>query len=106
LAHGCGAGSTQEAVVCGKPVLCIPFIWDQPYNCSPLTSLGVGRKLSKRRMSWRHISKEIRQLLNNPVYLESARRLAGDVRKLQASEHQVQCIRAITAPTLPTHSTR
>ena len=96
ITHG-GAGSVQDAVVCGKPVLCIPFMWDQPYNASLLRALGVGRVLSKRRVTWRRISREISELLNDPAYTESARRLAGDVRTLQTSEQQMEGIRRVLA---------
>ena len=94
VTHG-GAGSTQEAVVCGKPILCIPFMWDQPYNGSLVASLGVARVLSKRQISRRRVSKEITELLNNPTYAQSARRLAGEVRELQRSEQQLASIRGI-----------
>jgi hypothetical protein len=82
ITHG-GAGGSQEAVVFGKPVLCIPFMWDQPYNCSVLARLGMGRVLSKRGIRSRRITAEIRELLGNPSYEESARRLAQEVRELQ-----------------------
>jgi UDP:flavonoid glycosyltransferase YjiC (YdhE family) len=94
VTHG-GAGSTQEAVVCGKPVLCIPFVWDQPYNCSLLVRLGIGRRLSKRQIKRRQISKEIRELLDNPIYAERASFLSDKVRKLQNSKRQSEWIHEV-----------
>jgi UDP:flavonoid glycosyltransferase YjiC (YdhE family) len=94
VTHG-GAGSTQEAVVCGKPVLCIPFMWDQPYNCSLLVRLGIGRRLSKRHITRSQISKEIRELLDNPIYVERACCLSDKVRKLQNSKGQSEWIHEV-----------
>lgn len=91
VTHG-GAGSSQEAVVCGKPVLCIPFMWDQPYNCSLLVRLGIGRRLSKRQIRRRKISKEIRELLDNPIYAQRASCLSDKVRELQTSKRQSEWI--------------
>jgi UDP:flavonoid glycosyltransferase YjiC (YdhE family) len=91
VTHG-GAGSTQEAVVCGKPVLCIPFMWDQSYNCSLLVWLGIGRRLSKRHITRCQIAKEIRELLDNPIYAERACCLSDKVRKLQNSKRQSEWI--------------
>lgn len=89
VTHG-GGGSAQEAVVYGKPVLCIPFMWDQPYNCSLLVRAGIGRRLSKRHIT--RIAKEIIELLDNPIYAERARCLADKVRKLQNSNRQSEWI--------------
>ena len=100
VTHG-GGGGAQEAVVFGKPVLCIPFMWDQPYNCSLLIRLGLGRTLSKRRIKARRISREIRELLSNPMYTESARRSADEVRELQDSERQSECLRQLLAQPSP-----
>jgi len=84
ITHG-GSGGVQEAIVNGKPLLCIPFMNDQPYNSSLLIQLGVGRVLSKHNIRRRHLIKEIRELLDNPSYADAARRLAGEIFRLQRS---------------------
>ena len=83
VTHG-GAGSTQEAATFGKPSLCIPFMWDQPYNCSVLQRLGVARKLSKRHLARRRVAAEVRELIVNPRYAEAARLLASSLAQLRA----------------------
>jgi UDP:flavonoid glycosyltransferase YjiC (YdhE family) len=85
VTHG-GAGSCQEAATFGTPVLCIPFMWDQPYNSSLLVRLGLGRKLSKRRVTRRRLLREIREILSDPGYAAAGQDLAARVRSLQKSQ--------------------
>ena len=87
-----GAGSAQDAVIAGKPVLCIPFMWDQPYNSSLLEGLGVGRVLASRRAKRTLIAREIRELLDDPIYRQTASRLAGQVRDLQNGSKDLERI--------------
>ena len=95
VTHG-GSSSAQEAAVCGTPVLCIPFMWDQPYNASVLAALGIGKVMPKGRIEWRRISNQVREIIHNPTYTDSAKRLAGALRSLQNSELQAEGIRRLT----------
>ncbi|EIC28195.1 glycosyl transferase, UDP-glucuronosyltransferase [Methylomicrobium album BG8] len=82
VTHG-GAGSLQDAVMAGKPVLCIPFLWDQPYNGALAARLGFGRTVLKCKLTSRRINREIGELLSNPAYREAAARLAQTARDMQ-----------------------
>ncbi len=96
VTHG-GAGSAQEAAMCGKPVLCIPVMWDQPYNSSVLHRLGMGRTLSKRALTAQEISSEIRDLINNPIYAASARQVAAQIREHQRSAREAALLYELMA---------
>jgi hypothetical protein len=92
VTHG-GAGSAQEAAISGRPVLCIPVMWDQPYNSSVLHHLGMGRTLSKRHLKASEISREIRGLIDNPSYAMSARKVASYICEHQGSAREAVLLR-------------
>jgi UDP:flavonoid glycosyltransferase YjiC (YdhE family) len=87
ITHG-GSNSCQEAAAFGVPVLCVPFMWDQPYNCSLLVRLGMARMLPKHRVTRARVSREVRELLDNPRYAESAKRWASALEELYGSAPQ------------------
>ncbi len=98
ITHG-GAGSTQEAVAFGTPVLCVPFMWDQPYNGSLLVRMGMGRMLSKHQLTRRRICHEIRTLLDDRKYAAAAAEQARAIRELQASRGYEESLHALFAET-------
>jgi UDP:flavonoid glycosyltransferase YjiC (YdhE family) len=73
--HG-GAGSIQDCLLSGKPMLCIPFMWDQPFNSSVVAYLGVGRRLQKRHVSARAIAKVVGSMLSDDQFALRASTLA------------------------------
>jgi UDP:flavonoid glycosyltransferase YjiC (YdhE family) len=78
--HG-GAGSIQDCALSGKPMLCIPFMWDQPFNASVVSALGIGVRLWKRKASAAGIQESVGKLLEDAAY---ARRAADIAQELQA----------------------
>lgn len=87
ITHG-GSNSCQEAVASGVPVLCVPFMWDQPYNGSLLVRLGMARMLPKQRVTRARVSSEVRELLDNPQYADSAKRWASALEDSYGSAQQ------------------
>ena len=67
VTHG-GSASVDEALWCGKPMLCIPGVWDHYYNAFVVGLLGAGVSVPRRRLG-------------------SARRLSGGVRRALRQEH-------------------
>ena len=49
VTHG-GMNSVSEALVCGVPMVVIPFMADQPSNARRIEELGLGRQLDYRRL--------------------------------------------------------
>ena len=76
ISHG-GAGSVDEALWYGKPLLCIPNVWDHYYNAWIASLLGAGVTLPRRA-------------------LRSPRRLAAGLRKAMGREH-ADSARAVSA---------
>jgi hypothetical protein len=98
VTHG-GSGSAQDAVIAGKPVLCVPFMWDQPYNSSVLEWLGVAKVLAKRKVKAARVRRAVRELLDNPAYRRTALRLADTVRDLRRGS-QLSAIPRIRTPAM------
>jgi UDP:flavonoid glycosyltransferase YjiC (YdhE family) len=82
ITHG-GSGGIQECLLFGKPILCIPFMFDQPYNGSIIELLQAGIKIWKNKVSSRSIKKAVAQLLYNQKYWEAAQ---GIMKKLRAQD--------------------
>ncbi len=89
ITHG-GAGGIQDGLLNGKPMLCIPFMFDQPFNSSIVELLQVGIKLWKNKVSEKSIHYTVRQLLYDLKYWNIAQAYK---QKLQKSEGGTQIIR-------------
>lgn len=99
-----GAGSISEAAVYGTPVLCIPIVWDQPYNASLILQFGNGRLLPKRRVKRRRVTAAVRELLDDPRYAAAGARVAEQLRAEQGSERQAAILRMLLEPEPPAPS--
>lgn len=85
ITHG-GAGGIQDSLLAGKPMLCIPFAFDQPYNSSIISLLNAGIRLDKNRVTAKSVQKSVDELLNNPRYRYSAQRIMDIFSKNEGSE--------------------
>ena len=85
ITHG-GTGGIQESLLAGKPILCIPFAFDQPYNSSIISLLNAGIRLDKNKVTRKSVQKSIDELLNNPRYRNSAQRIMEILSKNEGGE--------------------
>lgn len=77
ISHG-GSGAMQEAVWFGKPIICMPFLWDQFYNAWVIQNLCGIPPLDKRSISTKKIKNHIKLGLEK-----------GDLFKKYSAELQV-----------------
>lgn len=68
-----GAGGVQDGLLNGKPMLCIPFIFDQPFNSSIVEILQVGIKLWKQQVTVKSVQNAVAKILDEPSYRIAAR---------------------------------
>ncbi|MCL6588578.1 MAG: glycosyltransferase [Firmicutes bacterium] len=85
-----GAGGVQDSLMNGKPVLCIPFMFDQPFNSSVAEMLGVGIRIWKNRVTAKLIHDSVRKLLMDPSYWNAAQET---MKKLQGMDSGKEVIR-------------
>jgi rhamnosyltransferase subunit B len=82
IIHQGGSGTTGEALRAGRPMLVVPYGWDQPDNASRIERLGAGLHLPRSKYTVESAAAGIEQLLDNPrfsaVSAELASRIQGE----------------------------
>ena len=90
VTHG-GQGSVEEALWHGKPMLCIPWVWDQHYNSWIVELLGAGITLPRHHLgSPKRISKSVRRAMLHK-HTDNAR-LARDLMSKHWTEARIGVI--------------
>ena len=72
VVHQGGVGTTAQAMRSGRPMLVVPFAFDQPDNAARVTRLGVARTLARARYNTDHAAKELKALLSETHYVQKA----------------------------------
>jgi UDP:flavonoid glycosyltransferase YjiC (YdhE family) len=86
IVHSGGMGTCAQALAAGRPMLVVPFAFDQPDNAARLQRLGVARAIPRKHYTARRASPELEHLLTDPAYTASA---AGAARRI-AEENGVR----------------
>jgi UDP:flavonoid glycosyltransferase YjiC (YdhE family) len=82
IGHG-GFGTTMTAVAAGVPQLVLPlFSSDQFQNAERVEAVGVGARLLGGLDALPDVPGIVRELLEQPRYIEAARRIAADMAAL------------------------
>jgi MGT family glycosyltransferase len=76
-----GANSVLEAMYWGRPMLALPFMFDQHYYARRAVELTVGLQLEPHALTSRDVHEAARRLLREPEFSDAARDLAGRVRR-------------------------
>ncbi len=71
-----GAGTVQESLWAGKPLLCIPALWDQFYNASWVEHRGAGLRMPPHRATAASLGRALSALVHQPSYAAAARQLS------------------------------
>jgi len=64
VTHG-GMNSISEAIVCGVPMVVIPFMSDQPTNARRIEELGLGKKLDYRLINSELLRTTVLSVMND-----------------------------------------
>jgi UDP:flavonoid glycosyltransferase YjiC (YdhE family) len=75
IVHHGGAGTTGQGMRSGKPVLIVPHALDQFDNAARVERLGCGRTLPRPRYNVESAIRELRKLLENQHYSDTATRV-------------------------------
>jgi UDP:flavonoid glycosyltransferase YjiC (YdhE family) len=81
IVHQGGSGTTGQAMRAGRPMLFVPYGWDQPDNGRRVERLGAGLCLSRTEYSADTASAALARLLNQPRFAMKAAELAAQVRR-------------------------
>jgi UDP:flavonoid glycosyltransferase YjiC (YdhE family) len=89
--HG-GAGSVQDCLLSGKPMLCIPFMWDQPFNSSVVAHLQLGKRLSRQQVCAAMIAKTVGSLVSDKRIALCASNFAAELQQSRSETNVVEYI--------------
>ncbi|EEY53240.1 uncharacterized protein PITG_06879 [Phytophthora infestans T30-4] len=90
----CGMVSAQEALVMGKPLLCIPFLVDQPDVAARVEDSGAGIALDKNLLSGPYVHAAVSELLTNSSYTNAARRVGSLLERAGGTTRAIDVIDA------------
>jgi rhamnosyltransferase subunit B len=84
VVHQGGIGTCGQALAAGKPMLVMPYAFDQPDNAARLRRLGVARTVGRKEYSARRATAELDRLLNDAGYSKKATEVARQVNREDA----------------------
>ena len=76
IVHQGGIGTCAQALASGRPVLVVPFAFDQPDNAARLQRMGVARVIPRANYTGRRTHLELERLLNDTAYAARATAIA------------------------------
>jgi UDP:flavonoid glycosyltransferase YjiC (YdhE family) len=79
VVHQGGIGTCGQALAAGKPMLVMPFAFDQPDNAARLQRLGVARVIARKAYTARRAADELDRLLGDADYAKRASEVAVQV---------------------------
>jgi UDP:flavonoid glycosyltransferase YjiC (YdhE family) len=77
IVHQGGIGTCGQALAAGRPMLVLPFAFDQPDNAARLQRLGVARTIPRREYRAGRVYSELDQMLRDPSYAAKTAVVAG-----------------------------
>ncbi len=79
VVHQGGVGTCGQTMAAGRPMLVVPFAFDQPDNAARLQRLGVARTLPRANYQADRIEVELQRLLTNRAYAARASAVAVEI---------------------------
>jgi rhamnosyltransferase subunit B len=70
--HQGGSGTTGQALKAGRPMLVVPYGWDQPDNAARIERLGTGLHLTRNNYSPGTATTALQRLLSEPQFARRA----------------------------------
>ena len=83
IVHQGGSGTTGQALRAGRPMIVVPFGWDQPDNAARVERLGLGLAVSREAYSSTAAS-AINRVLTEPTFAARAAEIGERVRQEDA----------------------
>ena len=83
IVHQGGSGTLGQAVRAGRPMLIVPYGWDQPDNAARMERLGVGIALARKDYNSRTAANALQRLLDDPSFVNRAREVAMQLAQEQ-----------------------
>ncbi len=81
IVHQGGSGSTGQALRAGRPMLIVPYGWDQPDNGARVARLGAGVCLARSEYSARSAAEALKRLMEDAQFTRRASELRVRVQE-------------------------
>jgi rhamnosyltransferase subunit B len=95
VVHSGGVGTTAQALRAGRPMLVMPFAFDQFDNGARMTRAGAGRMLFRSRYRADRAAHELKCLLADHRYAETAARCAAQIQSERGVENAADAIERV-----------
>jgi rhamnosyltransferase subunit B len=79
VVHQGGIGTIGQALRAGRPMLVMPYNFDQPDNAARIARLGVGQVIRRSQYQQSRVARRLREILETPSYAHQASRLSQAV---------------------------
>jgi UDP:flavonoid glycosyltransferase YjiC (YdhE family) len=80
MVHQGGVGTTGQGLRAGIPMIVVPFAHDQHDNGARVERLGVARTIARTSYKAERVASELKELLGNPSYAQTAKEVGNRVR--------------------------
>jgi rhamnosyltransferase subunit B len=98
VVHQGGIGTTGQVLRAGRPMLVMPYNFDQPDNAARIVRLGVGRVISRASYSAARVARHLQALLGDLNYARPAAELGRQVRQEKGAEIAADAVERLLAP--------
>ena len=96
IVHHGGAGSTQAAVLAGKPAVVVAHGFDQPYWANAIHIAGIsGKPLTRHGLNSRELAKATSEVLDSPDLFEKAAAIGKQLKSEDGVDRAVEIINQI-----------
>lgn len=97
--HQGGSGTTGDALRAGRPMLVVPYGWDQPDNAMRIERLGTGLHLPRKKYTMDAAMGAIRRLLDEPRFSVVSAEIGSRIRDEDAVDSACDAISALLCRT-------
>ncbi|MEB3286791.1 MAG: glycosyltransferase [Vampirovibrionales bacterium] len=94
VVHQGGAGTTAQVLRAGKPMVMVPYAFDQLDNAARMKRLGVSQTIGRKQCDVRHMTHRLEQLFNQPSYQSQALVAAAHIKTENGSQTACELIEA------------
>lgn len=76
VVHPGGIGTTAQTLAAGRPMVVVPYAYDQPDNAARVKRLGVARVIRRKDYNAQRLTAEVHRLLSDASYSAAAQDLS------------------------------
>ena len=97
IVHQGGSGTTGQALRAGRPMLIVPYGWDQPDNGARVQRLGAGLCLPRTEYSEATAAAALKKLLEGSQFAKRAAELGSKLREEDGLTFACDAVEAVLA---------